>query len=318
MLNLGDDENKTRWRRLESLLEMLGQTSLSRLTKAEVREFGELYRRAAADLAIARAESRDPMLVSYLNSLVIRAHGEIYRAESGGKTLVKEFFLREFPRTFRRHWKFTLASFLFFTSFAVLAFILAYQDPEFVRMAGLEPVALQAELDSRWWNSLNRANEIGSAQILTNNIAVAFNAFAYGALLGIGSVYVLVLNGIHIGGVLGVCFSVNPAFGHELVTFIFAHGVVELSCIFMAGGAGMRLGYSIIDPGDLTRMEAVKKNGIDAVKIAIGCAVLLFLAGIIEGFVSPSTLHPAVKYGTGIATGAALFAYLILTGDDEG
>ena len=80
----------------------------------------------------------------------------------------------------------------------------------------------------------------------------------------------------------------------------------------------MRLGYSIIDPGDLTRVEALKRNGIDAVKIAIGCAALLFLAGIIEGFVSPSALHPAVKYATGVATGAALFAYLILTGDDEG
>jgi hypothetical protein len=76
------DEHKDNWRRLEDLLTMLGGTSLRGLTRMEVREFGELYRRAAADLAIVRAETRDPKLINYLNSLVIRAHGKIYRAKA--------------------------------------------------------------------------------------------------------------------------------------------------------------------------------------------------------------------------------------------
>ncbi|MEE3540913.1 hypothetical protein QO169_29940, partial [Pseudomonas aeruginosa] len=98
------DERKDNWRRLEDLLGLLRGTSLKGLSKIEVREFGELYRRAATDLAIARAETRDPKLINYLNSLVIRAHGKIYRAEGEGASLIGKFFLQDFPRTFRVNW----------------------------------------------------------------------------------------------------------------------------------------------------------------------------------------------------------------------
>src|SRR6478672_10566838 len=98
------DDHKDNWRRLEDLLGMLQGSGLRGLTRVEVREFGELYRRAASDLAIARAETRDPKLINYLNSLVIRAHGRIYRAEGQGTKLVGRFFTREFPETFRANW----------------------------------------------------------------------------------------------------------------------------------------------------------------------------------------------------------------------
>ena len=99
------EQHKDNWKRLEDLLSMLSGTSLRGLSKMEVREFGELYRRAAADLAIARAETRDPKLINYLNSLVIRAHGKIYRAESEGASLILKFFSEDFPQTFRRNWR---------------------------------------------------------------------------------------------------------------------------------------------------------------------------------------------------------------------
>src|SRR4030095_7408172 len=101
----------------------------------------------------------------------------------------------------------------------------------------------------------------------------------------------------------------NPAFGNELVTFMVAHGVIELSCIFIASGAGMMIGYSIIHPGDLTRAQALKKTGMEAAKIVIGCACFLVVAGVIEGFISPSSLPPVVKFATGIVTGLAMFGY---------
>ena len=97
------DQHKDNWQRLEDLLMMLSGTSLRGLSRSEVREFGELYRRAASDLAIARAETRDPKLINYLNSLVIRAHGKIYRAESQGASLFWRFFAHDFPQTFRRN-----------------------------------------------------------------------------------------------------------------------------------------------------------------------------------------------------------------------
>ena len=100
------DERKDNWQRLEDLLGLLAGTSLKGLSKMEVREFGELYRRAATDLAIARAETRDPKLINYLNSLVIRAYGKIYRAEGEGASIIWKFFSHDFPSAFRDNWKY--------------------------------------------------------------------------------------------------------------------------------------------------------------------------------------------------------------------
>lgn len=308
------NERKNSWERLEDLLSILETSSIRGLSRAEVREFGELYRRAASDLAIARAETRDPKLINYLNSLVIRAHGKIYRADNQGFALIWKFVAEDFPRTFRQTWRYTFLAFAVFTFFSVVSFLLCYNDLKFADVLGLDNARLSALAGEKWWESLNQANQIGSTEILTNNIRVAFLAFAVGAFFGIGTIYVLITNGLHIGGVLGVCFKVNPAFGFDLVTFMVGHGVIELSCIFIAAGAGMMIGYSLIDPGDLTRGAALKKNGLLAVRLVFGCAVLLFIAGIIEGFLSPSGLPASVKFGTGIMTGLAMYSYLLLAG----
>src|SRR5690349_9508616 len=111
------------WQRLEDLLKLLDDASLRRLCKEEVRELGRIYRRTASDLAIARAESRDPRLVNYLNSLVIRAHGRIYRADAQGTKRVLHYFTRELPQTFRRTWRYTFVSFFVFFLFAVFSFV---------------------------------------------------------------------------------------------------------------------------------------------------------------------------------------------------
>jgi uncharacterized membrane protein SpoIIM required for sporulation len=308
------DERKDNWQRLEDLLGLLRGTSLKGLSKAEVREFGELYRRAAADLAIARAETRDPKLINYLNSLVIRVHGKIYRAEGEGTNTIARFFMRDLPRAFRRSLKYTLIAFGVFAISGIFSFALCSYDPEFGSILGLDEVRIAAQTNAPWWLDLNDANQIWSSHILTNNIQVAFNAFALGALFGIGAVYILMFNGIAVGGTLAVCYKANPAFGNELVTFMIGHGVIELSCIFIAGGAGMMIGYSIINPGDLTRAQALKKTGMEAAKIVIGCACFLVVAGVIEGFISPSALPPAVKFATGILSGLAMFSYLFLAG----
>ncbi len=309
------DERKSNWQRLEELLAKTeGVNGLRALPRAEVRELGELYRRAATDLAIARSETRDQKLVNYLNSLVIRTHGKVYRAEAQGVGLIWKFFAEDLPRTFRETWRYTFLAFLVFTGFGIASFILCYSDTTFADIMGLDGIRTAAQENRQWWMKLNDANQVGASEILTNNILVSFLAFAWGALLGIGTIYILANNGLLIGGVLGVCYRTNPAFGDSLVEFMVGHGVIELSCIFIAGGAGMLIGYSLVDPGDLTRTEALKKNGIKAVYLAIGCAVLLVIAGIIEGFLSPANIHPVFKYGTGILTGIAMYSYLLLVG----
>ena len=308
------NERKNTWERLEDLLKILDISSIRGLTKMEIREFGELYRRAATDLAIARAETRDPQLINYLNSLVIRAHGKIYRAESQGVNLLLDFFTKDLPQTFRRNINFFILATCVFIFFGIVSFILCYNDFTFAESLGLSNLRVAAQNDHKWWMDLNDANQIGATQILTNNILVSFLAFAYGAFFGVGTIYILVMNGLSIGGVLGVCYKANPAFGNALVEFMVGHGVIELSCIFIAAGAGMMIGYSIIDPGDLTRGQALKKKGIEAVKLAIGCACFLVIAGIIEGFLSPSSLPAWIKYATGVLTGFAMYSYLFLVG----
>jgi uncharacterized membrane protein SpoIIM required for sporulation len=311
------NDRKNNWERLEDLLSLIEGSSLRGLSRIEVREFGELYRRAASDLAIARAETRDPKLVNYLNSLVIRAHGKIYRADSSGVNLVWQFFSKDFPRTFRKHWRYIALAFGVFTFFSVVSFLLCYFNADFGDQIGLSEITYRARDNQQWWKQLNDANQIGSSQILTNNILVSLMAFAYGAFFGIGTIYVLIMNGLSIGGVLGVCYRVNPAFGNELVTFMVGHGVIELSCIFIAAGAGMLIGYSLINPGDRKRVEALKKNGLEATRLAIGCSVLLILAGTIEGFLSPSNLPAWIKFATGISTGIAMYSYLLLVGRED-
>src|SRR5437773_11181036 len=117
------DTRKNAWQRLEDLLALLDSTSLRRLHREEVRELGRIYRRSASDLAIARAESRDPRLINYLNSLVLRAHGRIYRADAEGGRLVRNFFANEFPQTFRRTWRYTAVAFGVFWLFTAIAFV---------------------------------------------------------------------------------------------------------------------------------------------------------------------------------------------------
>src|SRR6478752_8271978 len=133
-------DEKDNWRRLEDLLDMMRGSGLRGLSRMEVREFGELYRRAAADLAIARAETRDPKLINYLNSLVIRAHGKIYRAESEGANVIVRFFTREFPETFRANWGYMAIAFGVFALFAILGFAATWWNLDFLHFVALTGV----------------------------------------------------------------------------------------------------------------------------------------------------------------------------------
>lgn len=308
------EQNKDNWRRLEDLLDMQKVSGLRGLSRIEVREFGELYRRAAADLAIARSETRDPKLINYLNSLVIRAHGHIYRAESQGANLIWQFFSRDFPRAVRSSFSYSLVSFSVFAIFAAASFVICLNSTEFHEVIGVERVRVAAENNAPWWLDINDANQVEASNILTNNIRVSMIAFAFGTMLCFGTVLILAMNGLSIGGVLGVCYKTNPAFGNELVYFMVGHGVIELTCIFLCGGAGMMIGYAIINPGDLTRSQALKKKGMEAARIVMGCACFLVVAGVIEGFLSPADLPPFVKVATGVSTGIAMYAYLFLAG----
>lgn len=311
------NNRKNAWERLEELLTRLDRASLRQLKREEVRELGRIYRRTASDLAIARAESRDPRLINYLNSLVIRAHGRIYRADAQGGQRIRGFFARELPRTFRRTWRYTALAFGVFFLFGLIGFLGSYQDTEFSELVGVPPAfrELYIETKTHWWEELNRENQIGASQIMTNNIQVTIYTFAFGAMFGVGTLFFLAYNGANIGSVLALTY--RAGFGNDLVTFMAGHGVIELSCIFIAGGAGLLIGSALIMPGDLSRADALKTRGKDAIRLMMGVAVLLVLAGVIEGFISPAPIDPRIKFSIAAITGIALYAYLLLTGRED-
>ncbi len=313
-MNLFIEQKKDDWQRLENILELQKGDRLSGLSKLEVREFGELYRRAAADLATARAETRDPKLINYLNSLVIRAHGKIYRAEGQGAKMIAKFFFEELPQTFRANFRYMAVAFGVFVGFAIFGFVSTWINTDFTHFVMLSGVTDQIRANDQWWLSLNDANQIGSSTILTNNILVTIRVFAMGAFFGVGAIYDLAFEGARLGSIFGACYSINPAFGTALANFIVAHGVIELSTIFFCAGAGMMIGYAMINPGNLTRGQALKKKGSEAVKIVVGCACLLVIAGTIEGFISPSSLPPQFKVATGVFTGIAMYSYFFFVG----
>ena len=308
------NERKNAWERLEELLKSLDRMTLRRLHREEVRELGRIYRRTASDLAIARAESRDPRLINYLNSLVIRAHGRIYRADAQGYGRIPRFFTRDFPLAFRRTWRYTATAFGVFMVFSLIAFFGTRHDPDFSEFAGIPSGFREVVINQRthWWEDLNKANQVGSSQIFTNNIRVTFYAFALGALFGLGTLYVLAFNGAMVGAILALTY--RAGFGNDLATFMVGHGVIELSCIFISGGAGLLIGTALLMPGDLSRGDALKSRGMEAVRLIVGCVPLLVVAGIIEGFISPQPISPLIKISIGVITGIAMYSYLLLAG----
>jgi len=174
---------------------------------------------------------------------------------------------------------------------------------------------VQIETKTRWWESLNQGNQQGASRIMTNNILVTIYTFAFGATFGVGTLFYLAYNGANIASVVALTY--RAGFGNDLVTFMAAHGVIELTCIFIAGGAGLLVGTAMIMPGNRTRADALKIRGMEAVRLMLGVALLLVVAGIIEGFVSPAPINPRIKYSVAAMTGIALYSYLLFMGRQQ-
>src|SRR6185436_18844202 len=169
----------------------------------------------------------------------------IYRADAQGGKRIRNFFANELPRTFRRTWRYTALSFSVFMIFAVFSFVATKLDPEFSELVGVNPAFREIYIETRthWCEGLNEENQIGAAMIMQNNIRVTIMTFAFGAMLGLGTVYYLAFNGANIASVLALTYKAG--FGNDLVTFMVGHGVIELSCIFIAGGAGLLIGSAM-------------------------------------------------------------------------
>jgi uncharacterized membrane protein SpoIIM required for sporulation len=309
---------KPSWERLTSLLDRSRLGGLAALSAEELAELGRLYRSVTSDLAVARRDFPTHRVAEYLNGLVARAHAAVYQGRSMRRRGLLEFFTATFPRTFRATWAYTLASFLMFLLPALASFAVVYRDPDLggALMPGIEDRIQDIRDKHEWWKSINEEGRSAAASfIMTNNIRVAILAFAGGILFGILTLYLLAQNGLMLGIVAGAAQALG--FAANLWGFIAAHGMIELSVIISAGGAGLQLGWSVVRPGLLTRRAALVLAARRAAYLLLGCIPLLAIAGTIEGFISPSDLPLGVKLAVSLTSGALLYGYLLLSGRER-
>ncbi len=305
------EKRKASWKRLEALIDQARTArGLRALSRDEVRELGRIYRRAASDLAIARVESRDQRLVSYLNNLVIRAHGMIYRTESKGPRAILDFYLDEFPAVFRRTFRYTLATFLIFMAISLFSLIATWHDEDFADFAYVDRATVQMIKDHRsWWEILNQKAPVGAAYIMVNNIWISLKTFALSIIPVAGTIDVLRPSALMFGSINALIFKYKMSL--KLWSFMIGHGVLEFTAIFIAGGAGLMVGLALLAPGERTRREALVERGAEAIKLMSGCIPMLVIAGLIEGFISPLPIHYGYKFGVAAALAVGLTAYLL-------
>jgi uncharacterized membrane protein SpoIIM required for sporulation len=299
---------RARWEALKALLDRAGSDP-RRLEAAEIEQLSQLYRQVVSDLALARRDFPRDQVVEYLNGLAARAYPLVYRAPVGSWRRLGHFFLHDFPAQYRASGWFVLASFLLFALPALAGFLVVQNDPllaEQILPSGLTRVVREGRL---WTDIPYDQRPAAASMIATNNIQVSMQAFAGGILLGMLTVYVLVLNGLMFGSI--VAYTRLYGLDDRLAAFISPHGYLELTVVFIAGGAGLRLAWAIIRPGLLSRRDAVVQAGREAIVLVIGAAPILLVAGLIEGFISPSDLPAPFKLLIGPITGVALHLFLL-------
>lgn len=300
------------WTELEHLLGRSEGNGLRSFDADEIEALGRAYRQVVSDLAIARRDFADDQLTLWLNELASRAHLRLYRAPASSWRRFGQFFWTDFATRFRAARGYLAVSALLLFGPAIVAYLAALLDTT-LRDALVPAQMRNLMANGKTWTDIEPGLRPGMASLIfTNNIQVAFLSFSGGVLFGIGTTYVLVSNGLMLGSVLGAAqfYGVAPL----LWSFISAHGYLEMTCIVIAGAAGLMLGDALLRPGLLLRREALARAARRAVQLVGGATPVLVLAGIVEAFISPSELPMAAKLAIGPALGVALYALLFTVG----
>jgi uncharacterized membrane protein SpoIIM required for sporulation len=303
--------NAPSWNRLQDLTTR-ARRGVAALEPAELDELVALYQRVSSHLSHARTDYRDPTLSMRLNRLVTEAGGVIYRGRSRPGQAIKDFFAWRFPAAVYQSGRFVAvsAALLLIPAFVAGAWLgtsdeaLEASAPEAVREAYLEE-------DFEEYYSSDTAANFGT-QVTVNNIMVAFTAFAGGILLCLPTAFMLAYNGFAVGSAGGLFVSAGES--AKFFGLILPHGLLELTAVVVAGAAGLRLGWSIIAPGDRRRSEALGNEARRAVVIALGLMVAFMTAGFIEGFVTGRGLPTWLRLAIGIAAQLAFLAWIIVPG----
>lgn len=289
---------------------------LARLPAAEIPAFAARYREVAADLARARTYGVDPQVVAYLERLVGAGHTVLYQARATKRPPFVRTVLADFPAAVVQSWPYVLTSFLLFMVPAVIGYVALRERPQLaeeivspVMVSRAEQAAEREEEGIGYAQTESGERPVIAAAIISNNIWVCVMAFAGGMMAGIFTVVALVSNGFSIGTGFGV-FANYHAAGY-LGTFVAGHGVLELTAIFISGGAGLRLAHALIAPGDRTRPDALVVDGRIAMRMVGAVVFLLAIAGSIEGLLSTSDAPAALKFAVSGASALLLGLYFL-------
>ncbi len=300
------------WEQLETFAGRASKRGMRSFSAADVFAFGRLYRLTTSDLAYAQGRGYDDELLGYLNRLVARAHAHVYsRGVEGGWTRIERFFMQTFPQEVRRSWVYVGACAMLTIVCSCIAWNVVMQnadDASALIPASMIPPHISKSLHNSNFAIPPQQSAEMSSLIITNNIRVAIGAFAFGIVsLGVLTVYVISLNGLMIGA-LGALYA-EAGFGSDFWATIAPHGVIELTAIQIAGGAGMLLAAGVLLPGRLRRRDALAQNARRAGVLITGVAAMLCVAGIIEGFFSPLRFPESVRVTVGAVTAIALLLY---------
>jgi uncharacterized membrane protein SpoIIM required for sporulation len=309
-------ERKEEWERLESITKKLRPGSLQKLSRSDLWDLGRLYFAAVSDLSVLKSSEfaldTHNEIINYLNHQVASVHGLIYRKPRLTWAAVIDFFLKGFPRAFRAEALYIATAAAVLITACLTGLLLGLKEPAFIELLVPEHMIATVEKGKVWFKDVYTVAPVVSSRLMTHNIFVTFLVFASGVTFGVGTFYLLALNGLLIGTVAALCINHNLAL--EFWSFVLPHGSLELTAVFIAGGAGLVIGHALMDPGPYRRSEVLALRSKQAARLIAGCIPLLAMAGLIEAFFSPSPLPALLKIIFSIVLFLALLGFLSFSG----
>jgi uncharacterized membrane protein SpoIIM required for sporulation len=301
--------HRNEWKELEQLVTALGKRRKT-ITGANITLFHRLYQKAAQNLSYSQTYFPTDEVTHYLNGLVSKSHNLMYKDQVSSFKQIRYFFSTKFIGLLLEQWKFVLFALILFTIGALGSFLSVMNDP--LHLYSILPADIAQGVNPEQLGSHDGAvdSSLMSASIMTNNIKVAILAFAGGITFGLLTVYLMVYNGILIGALAALFWHHGKSY--DFWAYIVPHGMIELTAIFIAGGAGLLMGYKLFVPGQYSRGYQLKLQAKRSVQLLLGTIPLFVIAGVIEGFITPAAISLELKYIVAILTVIGLILYVVI------
>ncbi len=305
------ERHRTEWDTLDAHVRTLSRKGAPALTPGELKRFLHLVRLTSHHLAYVRTHFPGSELSGYLNSLSGRAHNQLYVVRKFSLRSAGTYLTRRFPSLLREYRWFIFTAFCFFLAGAILSYVMVRMDNGTARYFLPADLANRTDWSNREVTVDRNSFPVMSSYITVNNIRVAILAFTAGITAGIGTFWILLTNGTMLGGLTALVMNHGET-AVQYWSLILPHGVLELTAIFISGGAGLSLGKALLIPGEYSRGNALVRSATKAASLIPGIALLLILAGAIEGFFTPLPIDAVHKLWFAFLTFVLLAAYFSL------